>query len=169
MILRTLDNTTASEVGRQNKEGKGKPFHGLPNWRGGGQSKISGKISSRKRPFESIYRDGIGSDWKVAFSRLLPSARYRQEGGRQKTQPFNRFATYPVRSTVTLGLRMALRGMASLRHGPTYPDARTELREFRKSDSTWVTEGEARVSHNLGHNNLFTIQCVRMNDPMNSW
>ena len=30
------------------------------------------------------YRDGIGSDWKVAFSCLLPSAWYRQEGGRRE-------------------------------------------------------------------------------------
>ena len=42
-----------------------------------------------------LYPDGIGSDLKVAFSLLLPSARYRQEGGRPDNATFQLFCFPP--------------------------------------------------------------------------
>ena len=52
------------------------------------------------------YRDGVGSDWKVAFSRFLPLPGTSKREGGKKTQPFNRFPSHPVICTV-LVLRMA--------------------------------------------------------------
>ena len=52
--------------------------------------------------YTTLYRDGIGSDWKVAFSRLLPSAQYRQGGGRRENATFQWLGFPPRYSSATV-------------------------------------------------------------------